>query len=76
MTREILEIVGDKIDINRILLMTKLTKRIPRVTKLPDPTSTFPSLSQIDVIIESVFIQVDNRVSGCWATVDIGQSLS
>ena len=41
MTREILEIVDDKIDTSRILLMTKLTKRIPRVTKLPDPTFTF-----------------------------------
>ena len=76
MTREILEIVDDKIDTSRILLMTKLTKRIPRVTKIARPYFHFLSLSQIDVIIESVFIQVDNRVSGCWATVDIGQSLS
>jgi hypothetical protein len=43
MTREILEIVGDKIDTNRILLVTKLNNKIPRVTKLPDPT--FISLS-------------------------------
>jgi hypothetical protein len=43
MTREILEIVGDKIDANRILLVTKINKRIPRVTKLPDPI--FISLS-------------------------------
>ena len=43
MTREILEIVGDKIDANRILLVTKINNRIPRVTKLPAPT--FISLS-------------------------------
>jgi hypothetical protein len=34
MTREILELVGDKIDTNRILLVTKITHRIPRVAKL------------------------------------------
>ena len=56
MTREILEIVGDKIDTNRILLVTKINNRIPRVTKLPDPILT----SQFDVITISVFIQVDN----------------
>ena len=47
MTREILEIVGDKIDTNRILLMTNLTKRIPRVTKLPDPTLISLSLRKL-----------------------------
>ena len=61
MTREILEIVDDKIDTSRILLMTKLTKRIPRVTKLPAPT--FISLSlrnlQFDVITISVLSHAD-----------------
>ena len=76
MTREILEIVDDKINTNRILLMTKLTKRIPRVTKFARPYFHDLSLSQIDVIIESVSIQEDNCVSDCWATVDIGRSLS
>ncbi len=32
MTREILEIVGDNIDTNRIMLVTKINNRIPRVT--------------------------------------------
>ena len=56
MTREILEIVDDKIDTSRILLMTKINNRIPCVTKLPAPT--FFSLSlrnlQFDVITISV----------------------
>jgi hypothetical protein len=58
MTREILEIVGDKIDTNRILLVTKINNRIPRVTKLPDPTFISLSLrySQFDVIVISVLI--------------------
>jgi hypothetical protein len=48
MTREILGIVGDKID----------TIRIPRVTKLPDPIPYFhfSLTSQFDVIIISVLI--------------------
>jgi hypothetical protein len=45
MTREILEIVGDKIDTNRILLVTKTNNRIPRVTKLPVPDPILISLS-------------------------------
>ena len=61
MTREILEIVGDKIDANRILLVTKINNRIPRVTKLPAPT--FFSLSlrnlQFDVITISVLSHAD-----------------
>ena len=43
MTEEILGIVGDKIVSSRILLVTKINNRIPRVTKLPAPT--FISLS-------------------------------
>ena len=43
MTGEILGIVGDNIDSSRILLVTKINNRIPRVTKLPAPT--FISLS-------------------------------
>ena len=56
MTGETLGIVGDKIDSSRILLVTKINNRIPRVTKLPAPT--FISLSlrnlQFDVINISV----------------------
>jgi hypothetical protein len=44
MTREILGIVGDKIDTNRILLVTKISNRILRVRdKIANPT--FISLS-------------------------------
>ena len=61
MTGEILGIVGDKIDSGRILLVTKINNRIPRVTKLPAPT--FISLSlrnlQFDVITISVLSHVD-----------------
>ena len=62
MTGEILGIVGDKIDSSRILLVTKINNRIPRVTKLPAPT--FISLSlrnlQFDVItILSVLSHAD-----------------
>ncbi len=45
MTGEILGIVGDNIDSSRILLVTNINNRIPRVKKLPAPTSTFISLS-------------------------------
>ncbi len=52
MTGEILGIGGDKIDSSRILLVTKINNRIPRVTKLPAPTFISLSLrnSQFDVI--------------------------
>ncbi len=36
MTREILEIVGDNIDLSRILSVIKINSRIPRVKKLQD----------------------------------------
>jgi hypothetical protein len=76
MTRKILELVGDNIDSSRILFVTKINNRIPRVTKLPDPTFISHSLtSQFDVIIMSVLSHADIRVSSCWATVDTGQSL-
>ena len=35
MTGEILGIGGDKIDSSKILLVTEINNRIPRVTKLP-----------------------------------------
>ena len=47
MTGEILGIVGDKIDPSRILLVTKINNRIPRVTKLPAPTFTPLSLRNL-----------------------------
>ncbi len=61
MTREILETVGDEIDANRILLVTKINNRILRVTKLP--ATTFVSLSlrnlQFDVMTISVLSHAD-----------------
>ncbi len=60
MTGEILGISlgGDKIDSSRILLVTKINNRIPRVTKLAAPI--FISLSlrnlQFDVITISVLV--------------------
>jgi hypothetical protein len=47
MTREILEIVDDNVDSSRILLVTKINNRIPRVTTLPDPTFISPSLRNL-----------------------------
>ena len=57
MTGEILGIVGDKIDSSRILLVTKINNRIPRVTKLPAPTFISSLTSQFDVIILSILSQ-------------------
>jgi hypothetical protein len=63
MTGEILGIVGDKIDSSRILLVTKINNRIPRVTKLPLPGPTpyfhFSLTSQFDVITKSVLSSAD-----------------
>jgi hypothetical protein len=75
MTREIPEIVGDNIVSSRILLMTNYKKEF-RGDKIARPYSHFSLTSQFDVITISVFIQVDSWVSGCWATVDTGQSLN
>jgi hypothetical protein len=61
MTEEILGIVGGNIDSSRILLVTKINKRIPRVTILPAPT--FISLQlrnlQFNVITISVLSHAD-----------------
>jgi hypothetical protein len=52
-----MEIVGDKIDTNRILLATKINNRIPRVTKLiARPYFHFSLTSQFDVIIISISV--------------------
>ncbi len=60
MTGEILGIVGDKIDSSRILLVTKINNRIPRL-----PAPTFISLSlrnlQFDVITISVLSHADPK---------------
>ena len=61
MTGEILGIVGDKIDSDRILLVTKINNRIPRVTKLPAPTFIFSLTSQFDVITLSILSPADTE---------------
>jgi hypothetical protein len=58
MTGEILGIVGDKIDSSRILLVTKINNRIPRVTKLPAPTFISLSLRTLQFTIDVITISV------------------
>ncbi len=60
---EILGIVGDNIDSSRILLVTKINNRIPRVTKLPAPTFISLSLRNLifDVIILSILSHADTE---------------
>jgi hypothetical protein len=51
------------IDSSRILLVTKINNRIPRVTKLPAPTFLYLSLrtTQFDVIILSTLSHADTE---------------
>jgi hypothetical protein len=56
MTREILGIAGDKIDTNRILLVTKINQQNSACDKIARPYFHFSLTSQVDVIIISVLI--------------------
>jgi hypothetical protein len=68
MTREILEIFGDKIGTSRILLMTKINnnnrQQNPTCDKIARPYFHFSLTSQFDVIIIiiSVLSHADIRV--------------
>ncbi len=60
---EILEIVGDKIDTSRILLVTKINNRIPH-SACDKIASTYFHLSltlQFDVIILSILSHADTE---------------
>ncbi len=77
MTGEILGIVGDNIDSSRILWVTKINNRIPRVTKLPALLSFLPHFAIYNWCNNYISIITRwSRVPGCWATVETGQSLS